>query len=348
MSKRYLSLSALVLSFTLLLAGCGSSTPAADNTNGGDAVDAVSENTEKDSVANSDSEIEAANTKLAGYVDCINDHSNRAMDSYDYYVNWANPETGPTGQEQNILGLFTLIHDTKECTDAIAATVKMKPAYAALDKAAPIYAKALTDLDVILKEAHEYYEEKNYLDDAMAKGKEMHPKLMAAFKAFEAADVTVRTELEAITDELDEKELAMLEKDGRTYPYLTKYVMLLAKKLVDEGSVAADKLDQIDLDSFQKNITEYEKAVDELKTYDESHSEELGPGPGADSFISDAGDYLITAKDLMRRARDKTPFDSIDMSRLQSGMGQSVDGSPDKLVEEYNGLVDSHNFMNMF
>lgn len=343
MNKRNLSLMAFVLSFSLLLSGCMGTPPAKDTDDVTDTPGVA--NTETKAPKGMD-DIDAANAKLASYIDCINDHSERALDSFDRYTMWADEATGPTGQEQNIYGLFTLPLDTKKCIDGIAASVKMKPAYAALDKVATEYSTALVNLVPVLKEANEYYEEKNYLDDAMAKGKEMHPKLIAAFKAFETADATMRTELEAITDELDAKELTLIEKqEGKKYPYLTKSLMILAKKLVDEGSVSADKLQDVNVDSFQKNITAYETAVDALKAYDVDHKEELGPGLGASSFISDANDYLVTAKEMMRRIRDKKEYDSIELMHLENGNGQLVGGSPDKLVDDYNGLVDSHNFM---
>ena len=47
--------------------------------------------------------------KLAGYIDCINDHSNWVTKSRKRYFSWLkSPEKGPTGKEEIVYGLYTL------------------------------------------------------------------------------------------------------------------------------------------------------------------------------------------------------------------------------------------------
>ena len=53
--------------------------------------------------------------------------------------------------------------------------------------------------------------------------------------------------------------------------------------------------------------------------------------------------FLTTAKQLMRRVRDKVPYSSGDQMMLNSGGGWMVQGSPARLMRDYNQLVSSYN-----
>jgi hypothetical protein len=61
-------------------------------------------------------------------------------------------------------------------------------------------------------------------------------------------------------------------------------------------------------------------------------------------FVSNAKEYLVTAKQLMRRVRDKVPYSQGDRMMMDSGGGAwMVEGSPARLMRDYNQLVDAYN-----
>jgi hypothetical protein len=61
-------------------------------------------------------------------------------------------------------------------------------------------------------------------------------------------------------------------------------------------------------------------------------------------FMSNAKSFLTTAKQLMRRIRDKVPYSSGDKMMLSNaGSGWMVEGSPPRLLRDYNQLVESYN-----
>jgi hypothetical protein len=60
-------------------------------------------------------------------------------------------------------------------------------------------------------------------------------------------------------------------------------------------------------------------------------------------FIGNAKSFLVTAKQLMRRIRDKVPYSSGDRMMLNAGSGWMVEGSPARLLRDYNQMVDSYN-----
>ena len=46
--------------------------------------------------------------------------------------------------------------------------------------------RAVVAAEDVIKEASTYYDQKNYKDDKFAKGKELHPRLLAAFEVVNA------------------------------------------------------------------------------------------------------------------------------------------------------------------
>ena len=70
----------------------------------------------------------------------------------------------------------------------------------------------MAKLEPLLKEADDYYQQENYKDDKMAKGKALHPRLVAAWDAFAAADQQLRTGVETINDRRALDRLAEIER----------------------------------------------------------------------------------------------------------------------------------------
>ena len=124
--------------------------------------------------------------KLNAYVGCINRLSERSYESRSRYFSWA-AKTGPTGKERIIYGTYT-IYDTSDCQKNVEKANALEPRDAELEAAASAYAEAVTKLEPLLKEADDYYAQENYKDDKMAKGKALHPRLVAAWDAFASAD----------------------------------------------------------------------------------------------------------------------------------------------------------------
>src|SRR5215813_775079 len=134
--------------------------------------------------------------KLNAYVGCINRLSERSYDSRSRYFSWA-AKTGPTGKERIIYGTYT-IYDTSDCKKNVEKANAMEPHDAAIEAAATAYADAVSKLEPLLKETDDYYSQENYKDDKMAKGKALHPRLVAAWDAFASADQNLRNGVEAI------------------------------------------------------------------------------------------------------------------------------------------------------
>ncbi len=291
-------------------------------------------------MAQADQADAAVGQKLQAAIACINRLSDRAFESRARYVDWAGDKAQMKKKPRNVLGLYT-IYETDDCAKGVAEAKAAAPAQAELEAASEAYVKTVQALEPLLKEADDYYEQENYRDDKFAKGKEMHPKLLAAWDEFGKADGALRGLVAKIGDERQLAELAQVEKsEGKKARYHIMNTFLAAKTLVRlETDVDMKKMD---LPKVQAQLASYEQAVKDLEAFNE------GEGAGKiDSFyISSAKDVLVTAKGLMRRVRDKEGFSEGDMMMLsQPGAGWMVDGSQPRLIRDYNQLVDNYNRM---
>ena len=279
--------------------------------------------------------------KLQPYIGCINRLSERSYSSRARYLSWSKP-SGPTGRERIIYGLYT-IYDTADCRKNVEKAAEMAPKNEELEKAGAAYAAAVGALEPMLKEADDYYSQQNYKDDKMAKGKAMHPKLMAAWAAFAAADKELRGVVQKLNDISQMEELAEVEKrEGRKARWHIMDTMLKAKALnrIEGGDPA-----KMDLAKVQEALGVYEASVKELETYAEAHKDgALGSDRIGSIYVSAAKSYLTTAKGLMRRVRDRTPYSSGERMMLsQQGAGWMIEGSPPRLMRDYNELVNRFN-----
>jgi hypothetical protein len=169
--------------------------------------------------------------KLNVYVGCINRLSERSYDSRSRYFSWA-AKSGPTGKERIIYGTYA-IYDTSDCKKNVEKANAMEPHDAALETAATAYADAVSKLEPLLKETDDYYSQENYKDDKMAKGRALHPRLVAAWDAFASADQKLRGEVEAINDRRALEKLAEIEKsEGRKTRYYVEALMIQAKRVL--------------------------------------------------------------------------------------------------------------------
>lgn len=263
--------------------------------------------------------------KLNAYVGCINHLSERSYDSRSRYFSWVGKK-GPTGKERVIYGTYT-IYDTSGCKRDVEKANALEPHDAELEAAASAYVEAVVALEPLLKEADDYYEQENYKDDKMAKGKALHPRLVAAWDAFASADGKLRTGVEALQDKMAVENLAEIERtEGRKERYHIEALMMRAKRVMRTQSASPP-----DLVKITETLGDYESVTKATEQY------------AGSSFVNDAKAFLVTAKQLMRRIRDKVPYSSGDEMMLSSGGGWMVEGSPPRLTRDYNQLVDSYN-----
>ena len=186
--------------------------------------------------------------KVQPYIGCLNRLTERAIQSRSRYLSWAD-KSGPTGREKIVYGLYTL-YDPADCNRGIPAANEIEPHDAALEEAGAAFMSSLMALTPVVKEAADYYEQGDYKDDKMAKGRQLHPRLMAAWDSFLAANGRLRDAVERINEQVQLEALARIEKtEGRNTRYFALALMIKAKALVraeGDGDAAAFDLARVD------------------------------------------------------------------------------------------------------
>ena len=214
------------------------------------------------------------------------------------YFSWA-AQSGPTGKERIIYGTYT-IYDTTDCNKNVEKANALEPRDAALEAAASAYADAVCKLEPLLKEADDYYTQENYKDDKMAKGRALHPRLVAAWDAFANADKALRNGVEAINDKRAAERLAEIEqKEGRKARYHVQALMIHAKRVLrtEDSGEARPRRDH----AGDQRATKRRQGGRAVRG-------QTATARSARCSSSNAKSFLITAKQLMRRIRDKTPY----------------------------------------
>jgi len=288
-------------------------------------------------------DIAMTNEKLNYYVLCLNDHSQEILNSFDRYASWIDLKNGPTGKEGYVYGLYKIYKDNKDCVNGIKLAKAMKPDLPEIDKKAEAYGAALEAVTPLIKEAYDYYDLKNYLDDNFKRGKELHPALVKAWTDFEKANDDLKKDLSDLKDKLDEQELKRLEEtEGKLIPYMTLNLMVIAKQTIHLAE--GNDILKIDLAKLNNKIDEFQLQLDDLTKYYEDNKKTM-EFVSLDSYISDCKEFYIAAKDLMRRVRDKKPYTKDELQQLSQKSSWVVEGSYGAMIEKYNALVQSSNYI---
>jgi len=142
--------------------------------------------------------------------------------------------------------------------------------------------------------------------------------------------------------------LTKLWGDGAVWAFLGAFSLMIALTRpgvsVEAVMIAAKRVLR-SMETDKPNVAVMTQAVNDYEALVKS-TEKLAAESDAkigSFFISNAKSYLVTAKQLMRRIRDKVPYSQGDRMMLGSGGGWMVEGSPQRLMRDYNQLVDSYN-----
>ena len=149
------------------------------------------------------------------------------------------------------------------------------------------------------------------------------------------SDQNLRSNVEAINDKRAAEKLAEIERsEGRKARYHVEALMIQAKRVLRTQDAATP-----DMAAITQALNDYEsivKATEQLSGTD-------GDTKIGSMFISSSKSFLTTAKQLMRRVRDKVPYSTGDKMMLNAGGGWMVEGSPPRLLRDYNQLIESYN-----
>jgi hypothetical protein len=276
--------------------------------------------------------------KLGEYISCMNSTSKRVVDSRNRYLSWVTDEkVGPTGKERNIYGLYDIHADT--CFKALDRAKTMSPALPEVESAAAEYRKALEELEPVVKQANKYYDQDDYKDDKMAKGKQLHPQLINGFAKFEQVSKGFEDRVTTLNDAVNSRQLTRLEKDpSRRLQYLSQRGLNEAKALINLIDIA--ELKELDQQKYDVALQTYDRTLTELEQYADTHKAEADKITMFSSYVSGCKKFLKAAKELLRRKRDNKDFNKEFFSNSRP---QMVDGHPAQIVDCYNSMISDSN-----
>ena len=268
-----------------------------------------------------DSADEAEGEKLSAAIECLNRHSGRVYEARDKYLADVDAATGSAkGKKPLMMGLYGI----DACVREVKKAGAVKPAVPTLDAASAGYTSALDALVTAYEELDGYYEKGEHIDDKGKKAATLHPKVMAAFKAFSAADKQLSTTVKTLNRKRRETKIAARgAAEGRNLMVIMDRMMLEAETLVSMPSspdVAPAALDA--------QIAAYGKLVDEVDTYAGAHKDELSKWGSFGNIKNYDKAFLAATKVVARKRHDKK---------------EPSDSELEAISKQYNSLVDNYN-----
>lgn len=270
--------------------------------------------------------------------ECFNKYSSRVMSSFERYQSWLKDvEKGPTGKESIVYGLYDVNGDGSDCTAAISKAKSMEPSLPQPEALADKYSAALQEAINQIKAVYPYYNQEDYKDDNFQKGKEAHAGLLKAFRDFQQANKEFGGEIDKLEDEVAQQQLDALRDDpAKRFDYLMVESGMKSKKIAMIAQHT--EYSQIKFEDLQPLIDDYEKNVADLKA---AGSKNMMAG----TYFSACDEFLKASKELARRIRDKKPFNDFERRQVGTMGGWMVEGSPDKVINKYNDLIQRRSFM---
>ncbi len=298
-----------------------------------------------------DKEDEQLGDKVGEYIrNCMNAMSSNVYQSRRRYLSWV-PKNGPTGREANPYGLFA-VSGASRCQAAATKAKTMTPSEPGIEAAGQKYAKAVAVLEPIVKEAFTYYDQKNYKDDKFAKGKTLHPQLIAAFDEFVKADHEIHQAVGAVTKPLSQRQLARIERDeGKKFRFHRRNVLNIARDLVELGDPSGED-SEVSFSIYDAHFQDLDKALTGLKDYGVLRRSDLtnpkkakiGAATAYDNYVRACEEYVRRARDYGRCLRDappiaKTKDGKVDLDKLP----KCKDGGRREFGDKYDAFIVTSN-----
>ena len=315
--KNWLVLCTFGLAATFAMSACKKPPPPPEEEVS--AAESASSEAESDAPSPADA---AEQAKLSAAIECVNRHSNRVFEVRRRYLDSVDPKTGkpPRGGKALLLGLY----GPDACSDQVKKAGELKPSVAELDAASAAYVAALEALVAVHKQLENYYEKGEHLDDSGKKAMEIHPKLVAAFTAFEEAHDKLSSQVRTRNRARRTADLAAREKsEGRTLEVIIDNMMLEAETLVSMAT--AETIDGAPLDA---EIAAYGKLVDEVDAYADAHPDEASKRGSITNVRNYQKRFLAASKVVARKVSAK---------KKPTGDERS------EVTKQYNSLVDNYN-----
>lgn len=267
-------------------------------------------------------EEEQLGRKLDLYVQCTNASRERIYDSYERYRSYIKADGTP--KRKGRTGIYEIPESMLSgCNEAAEQGPKTPPSLPELEQAQAEYTSAAQEYAALSRELETYYKQENYKDDDWARGKEIAPRIEAAFSRWKQAEEGLSERLDAKKDEADTRLLKLIEqRSGRNIEYFSRAYLIAAKTFV--RCVDADAPDPA---ACEQTFVALEQANNDFRSFYKANEEASSKVFWMSSFESSVDDLYTESKKLMRSVRE--------------GKAKTRDRA--KVIGEYNDLVRDAN-----
>jgi len=177
-----------------------------------------------------------------------------------------------------------------------------------LDKAALAYAKVLKELHECFNEAETYYNAKSYADDAFAKGKEIHTRMLTLYADAMPKEAAFNAAMDERGAQLQREEIASMRSQGMEFVAAALEFSLAGEKAMGElvrQSLTKDTMYEMDVPAFRPFYEELVKGLSALETAGKTadlESRERIDKDRAGTQLSIARELKAAANSIMERA----------------------------------------------
>ncbi|MEM9691387.1 MAG: DUF3829 domain-containing protein [Myxococcota bacterium] len=282
--------------------------------------------------------------KLNKYLACINQVGGSARRAEHQYFRWLkDPKAGPTGSEKVVLGTLA-ITSGKQCRRDLEKAKELKPEMEKLEEAGEEFVEALDKLEPINEEVHAYYKKKEHTKDDFKKGKELHPKYYEALHSFFEKSKGLNDAFSDVKDELNERDLERFKRKKRMLAYHHLKFMMEARHVLH--ATDAEMIKDIDVKNLADKHDVAKEAFDDMDDYASSNGAKTKKVSGWSNFNKDARAYIDAVAAVRKKAEDGFKFSQAEIAQLNRGDSKRVKGHPDHMLDMFNKMIQSNNFMN--
>lgn len=220
-----------------------------------------------------DATLQSALGKSRAYVDLMN-RTMRAVQSWNRYKSWVDMRRGPTGRERCIsYGLYSL-YDVRGEIEKASEAAAQEPAFPSLDDVVRRYIQSYQALAPLIDRAERYYERKDYRDDNMVEGRELHRQMVPLADAFLSDRAELEAEMKKLRERLNGQELAAIERrEGKSAAWQIRHIMMSAREIIDV--MPTNERPTADLPVLDAAIARYSAAVREMDAFKRTNPDAL-------------------------------------------------------------------------
>lgn len=183
------------------------------------------------------------------------------------------------------------------------------------------YIAAYQELAPLITRAERYYQRKDYRDDNVAEGRELHARMVPAAEAFLRERTVFSNQLSGYKKGIDARELAAIEaSEGRQARWHLRNIMINARAVMDY--MPSNEHPIVDLAGFDTALAGYAAAIREMDAFKDKNQTSV---PIIDS---QASSWLGALRDF----REK-------LGKSKGDVRKGAADDANRIVSSYNSMV---------